>query len=99
MQLHHATLEFLRAINEHNSRKFFATARPLYDEIRENLNEICQALIDELAKRDNDYADLKPKDCLFRIYRDARRIKDGDPIYKNNFGMAIAPGGKKSQLP
>ncbi len=99
MKLHHATLEFLKAINEHNSRTFFATARPLYDEIWENVNEICQVLIDEIAKIDSDYADLKPKDCLFRIYRDARRLQEGDPIYKSNFGMAIAPGGKKSQLP
>lgn len=99
MRLHHATLEFLRAINEHNSRKFFGTIRPLYDEIWENLNEVCQELITQIAKIDPDYAELQPKDCLFRIYRDARRLKDGDPIYKNNFGMAIAPGGKKSQLP
>lgn len=89
MKLHPATFEFLKAINEHNSRAFFASARGLYDEIWENVNEIAAALISNIAKSDSDYADLLPKDCLFRIYRDARRIKDGDPIYKNNFGMAI----------
>lgn len=76
MHLHPHILEFLDAINEHNSRKFFATARPLYDEIWENLQEVAAALIGELAKIDPSYADLKPKECLFRIYRDARRIKE-----------------------
>ncbi len=99
MKVHPHTLEFLKAINEHNSRTFFASVRDLYDEIWENINEVAAGLINEMSKIDSDYADLQPKECLFRIYRDARRIKDGDPIYKNNFGMAIWPGGKKSSLP
>ena len=99
MQLHHATLEFLKAINEHNSRKYFATIRPLYDEIWENIQQITAALLDEMKKIDSEYADVLPKECLFRIYRDARRIKEWDPIYKDNFGIVISPGGKKSDLP
>lgn len=99
MHLHPHTLEFLKAINEHNSRKFFASARNLYDEIWENINKIAETLISEISKSDPDYVDLLPKECLFRIYRDARRIKEWDPIYKDNFGMAIWPGGKKSTLP
>lgn len=99
MKIHHATLEFLKAINEHNSRKYFASIRPLYDEIWENIQEIAAALIAELAKQDPAYAELKPKECLFRIYRDARRVKDGDPIYKDNFGIVLCIGGKKSDLP
>lgn len=76
MKLHPATLEFLKAINEHNSRTFFASARDLYDEIWESINGVAASLISEISKIDNDYADLLPKDCLFRIYRDARRIKE-----------------------
>lgn len=34
---------------------------------------------------------------MFRIYRDARRIKEGDQIYKNCFSFFIAPGGKKDR--
>lgn len=85
MKVHHAILQFLDTIQEHNSRKYFASVKDLYDEIWENMQEVAGALIGELAKIDPDYAELKPKECLFRIYRDARRIKDGDPIYKNNF--------------
>lgn len=99
MQLHHATLEFLRAIKEHNSRKYFASIRPLYDEIWENMQEVAASILEQLAKMDSEFADIQPKECLFRIYRDARRLKDGDPIYKENFGMVLRPGGKKSELP
>ena len=99
MQLNPATLAFLDAINEHNSRDFFATVKELYLEIWKDINTICQGLIDEAITLDPRHTGLKPKDCLFRIYRDARRLQEGDPIYKSNFGMAIAPEGKKSQAP
>ena len=83
--LHPATLEFLKAINEHNSRKYFASIRPLYDQIINDLEVFCQGIIDVLSNTDPRLRGVTAKSCLFRIYRDARRIKDGDPIYKNNF--------------
>lgn len=99
MQLHPAAFEFLKAINDYNTRKFFGTVRPLYDEILENIKQICAESIKRISEFDPDVADLQPKDCLFRIYRDARRIKDWWPLYKNNRWMAIWPGWKKSDLP
>jgi uncharacterized protein (DUF2461 family) len=74
MNLHPAIFRFLSAIREENSRKYFAGIRPLYDDIRYNINEFVSALITELAKNDQSLQDITAKDCLYRIYRDARRL-------------------------
>jgi uncharacterized protein (DUF2461 family) len=74
--LHPALFKFLDAIKEENSRKYFASIRPLYDDIWSNLNEFINAVIAELSKKDTTLSKIQAKQCLFRIYRDARRIKD-----------------------
>lgn len=74
--LHPALFKFLDAIREENSRKYFASIRPLYDDIRANLNEFINAVITELSKKDSTLSETQAKQCLFRIYRDARRLKD-----------------------
>ena len=74
--LHPALFKFLDAIREENSRKYFASIRPLYDDIRDNLNEFINAVIAELSKKDSKLSEIQAKQCLFRIYRDARRLKD-----------------------
>ena len=99
MKLHPATLQFLIAINEYNTRKYFATVKDLYQEIRTNLQNIVTELLEEAKSFHDWYEDVHPREYLFRIYRDARRLKEWDQIYKWNFGMSIAPWGKKSQLP
>lgn len=93
--LHPATLAFLDAIREENTRAYFATVKPLYQEILTSVSDLCQAIIDETGIQHEDHRALTPRDCLFRIYRDARRLKEGDYIYKHNFWLAIAPLGKK----
>lgn len=99
MKLHPATLQFLDAIADHNTRTFFATVRPLYDEILDSIHDLCTATIHQISTFDTDIKGLTPKDCLFRIYRDARRLKEGDQLYKHNRGFVISPGGKNSSLP
>lgn len=99
MQLHPAAFEFLKAINSHNTRKFFATVKPLYEEIQQNLKDICAETIKRISAFDSDIADLQPKDCMFRIYRDARRIKEWDQLYKSNWWFVLSPWGKNSSLP
>lgn len=94
--LHPALFKFLDAIREENSRKYFASIRPLYDDIRANLNEFINAVINELSKKDSTLSDIQAKQCLFRIYRDARRLKDWDPIYKHNRWAHITDTGKNS---
>lgn len=99
MKLHSSTLTFLTSIKEHNSRNFFALVRPLYDEIHTQLKEVCQSCLTQASKIDDGLQWLTPKDCLFRIYRDARRIQEWDPIYKQNRWFVMSPWGKNSSLP
>ena len=93
--LHPATLQFLLAIKEHNSRKYFASIKPLYEEIMLSIKDFATALIAKLDVRDLSGHLVDAKDCLFRIYRDARRLKEWDLLYKENFGFVISPRGKK----
>ena len=74
--IHPALFEFLKAIREHNSRKYFASIRPLYDDILSNWQDFVKALAHEFTNHDSTFAHLDPKKCLFRIYRDARRLKE-----------------------
>lgn len=98
MQLHPATLEFLKVIREENSRAYFASIRPLYEDIRANLLDFIGTLTKEFAKIDPDFNNIDPKQCIFRIYRDARRLKPWDPLYKYHRWMVIAPEGTRSRL-
>lgn len=94
--IHPALFEFIKAIQEHNSRKYFASIRPLYDDIMHDRQNFIKALGKEFTNYDPSFAELNVKTCLFRIYRDARRLKEWDPIYKNNFWALIHPEGKKT---
>ena len=93
--MHPDTLNFLKALSENNNRNFFAIVKPLYDQVREQLIAFTDDVISEIKKFDESIdEDLTAKKCLFRIYRDARRLKPWDPVYKKNFGFSISPSGK-----
>jgi uncharacterized protein (DUF2461 family) len=84
-RVHTALFAFLDEIRAENSRKYFKSIRPLYDDILANVTQLCQHIIDYTGRSHVDDRPLTPRDCMFRIYRDARRLKDGDYIYKHNF--------------
>ena len=50
--LHPALFEFLKVIREENSRKYFASIRPLYDDILANFQEFIGAVAQELSQID-----------------------------------------------
>ena len=54
-----------------------------------------EEVIKEISVFDPAIANLTPKDCTYRIYRDVRFSSDKSP-YKCHFGAFIAKGGKKS---
>lgn len=93
--LHPATLPFLREVQEHNSRKYFETVKPLYQDILISVEDFAKQLIQKLDIRNEQGKLVDVKDCMFRIYRDARRLKEWDQIYKNNFWFVLSPKGKK----
>lgn len=73
--IHPALFEFIKAIQEHNSRKYFASIRSLYDDIMHDRQGFIKALAKEFTNYNPSFAELDVKKCLFRIYRDARRLK------------------------
>lgn len=92
------TLEFLKKLAGSNNRAWFQANKKAFDAAQDNLTAFAGYLIGEIGKFDNEVADLDPKSCVFRIYRDVRFSKDKSP-YKVNLGAYIAPGGRKSMQP
>jgi uncharacterized protein (TIGR02453 family) len=87
-------LDFLKALKENNNREWFNDNRALYDSAKADFESFITVLINELSLLDKEVADLRAKDCIFRIFRDVRFAKDKSP-YKPNFGAYISRGGKK----
>lgn len=88
------TLVFIKDVAENNNREWFAEHKPKYEEAKADVLELVAAIIPELSKIDPLIsADLDPKRCLMRIYRDVRFSKNKDP-YKNNFGMWFSSKSK-----
>jgi uncharacterized protein (TIGR02453 family) len=92
------TLDFLKKLKNNNNRDWFEKNKSRYLEAKEEYEAFLAKIIAGVRKFDRKVdADLTPKDCMFRIYRDVRFSKDKKP-YKTNMGASIDPGGKKSQI-
>jgi uncharacterized protein (TIGR02453 family) len=89
------TLDFLKELVENNNREWFQANKEKYDKARENVIELAAAVIGKLHKVDPTVsADLDPKKCVMRIYRDIRFSKNKTP-YKNNFAISLPTLGSK----
>jgi uncharacterized protein (TIGR02453 family) len=83
------TFDFLKELVDNNNREWFQANKERYDSARENLIDFTGGLITKLHKIDPTVsADLDPKKCVMRIYRDIRFSKNKTP-YKNNFGVSL----------
>ena len=69
--------------------------RDWYQEAKNDFLSLVSYLLGEMSVVDEGLMGLQPKNCIFRINRDIRFSKDKSP-YKNNFGVYMAEGGKKS---
>ncbi len=88
------TFTFLSQLIKNNNREWFQQNKAAYEKALENVIEFAQKLIDQFAKEDPSIpADIDPKKCVMRIYRDVRFSKDKTP-YKNNFGIGLSNVGK-----
>lgn len=93
------TLDFLNNISENNNREWFQNHKKDYLKAREDCLSFTKEIIQGLSKFDHTVPnDLKPEDCVMRIYRDIRFSKDKTP-YKTNFGIAISGNGKNFNGP
>ena len=88
-------LNFLKELQENNSKEWMDAHRPQYNAARDAFKEIVSVLLGELSRSDEGLTGITPKDCIFRINRDIRFSKD-KTLYKNNFGAAMSEGGRRS---
>lgn len=92
-----STIKFLKDLKKNNNREWFEKNRKVYEAAKADMAVLVNAVIAELAKKDETIAHLTAKDCTFRINRDVRFSKNKAP-YKSNMGAYIVAGGKKSSL-
>jgi len=88
-------LNFLSELKKNNNRDWFEANKNTYKKAAQEFEKGVEYLISQLSELDPLIGQLRPKDCIFRIYRDVRFSKDKSP-YKPNFGAAISRGGRKS---
>ncbi|GHT09818.1 TIGR02453 family protein [Bacteroidia bacterium] len=91
-----STLAFLKSLAAHNDREWFAAHKPAYEAAKADAEHLAAALAAGIAQFDPSIGYLEPKDCMFRIYRDARFSHDKSP-YKTNLGVVLQRGGKRTQ--
>jgi uncharacterized protein (TIGR02453 family) len=88
------TFDFLTDLIRNNNREWFQDNKARHDTARENVIDFTAELIRGIAALDPTVpADLDPRSCVMRIYRDIRFSKNKTP-YKNNFGIGISGQGK-----
>lgn len=89
-------LDFFKELAANNHKEWFDANRKRYEtSVKEPFKAFTQHLIDELAKKEPVFKDLKASECIFRINRDIRFSKDKTP-YKTMCSAVISPNGKKS---
>ena len=87
--------QFLIDLKFNNNRPWFKENKERYLSAKSDFDTFVESLIVLLKKQDKSIDVNSAKDCVFRIYRDARFSKNKDP-YKTNFGAFISKGGRKS---
>lgn len=88
-------LNFLNDIRDNNNREWFVVHRSEFDEATAVFSKFVEQLIDGIRAFDPTVIGLKPKDCMFRFYRDIRFSPNKMP-FKNHFGAYICQQGRKS---
>lgn len=89
------TLDFLRKLSRNNNREWFNAHRDEYLTAKADVERLSMELVAGVRAFDGSIGQLEPKECMFRIYRDARFSRDKSP-YKTNMGIVVQRGGKKS---
>ena len=93
-----STLNFLTALSQNNSKQRMDKNRDRYYESKQEIILISKKLIELISEFDPHiaWANLDPKKSIFRINRYRRFWKNKSP-YKENFGISISPGGRRSE--
>ena len=86
---------FLKNLAANNNREWFLEHKEDYMKAEAEFDTLLSAVINRIALFDSSIANVQPKDCKYRIYRDLRFTQDKTP-YKIHFGGFINARGKKS---
>lgn len=89
-------LDFLKRLTANNNREWFNAHKEEWLACKADLEVFTAQWLEAMQEIDPATADLKVKDCMYRIYRDTRFSHNKAP-YKDWIGLIIAPhGGRKS---
>ena len=88
-------LDFLKKLENNNNKPWFDENRDEYKAARLEWIRFAEHMLGELGDIYQEFFEMDPRKCIFRINRDVRFSKNKQP-YKNNFGAHFVPGGKKS---
>jgi uncharacterized protein (TIGR02453 family) len=89
------TITFLTKLNKNNNKNWFDEHRKEYETAKKDFEGLVTQLHSELCRSEPGMSEQKPKDCIFRIFRDVRFAKDKTP-YKNHFGAYFSRAGRKA---
>jgi uncharacterized protein (TIGR02453 family) len=90
-----STLSFLSKLEKNNNKNWFDKHRGEYEAAKKDFEATVIKLHSELSRTEPRMADQKPKDSIFRIFRDVRFAKDKTP-YKSHFGAYFSRAGRKA---
>lgn len=93
-----STFKFLKDLKKNNNREWFATRKPVYDEVKLQVISLTAAVISEVSKVHPEFSSVDPAKAVLRIYRDVRFSVNKAP-YKTNIGISINPRGKGTNGP
>lgn len=92
-------LRFLKALAANNDRGWFAEHRFVWDEhVKPEWEDTVAGLLATAAKRDERFAYVEPRSCIFRLARDTRFSNDKTP-YKTEVTAWLSPLGKNGANP
>lgn len=97
MNISNEVVDFLKDLKENNNRDWFMANKNRYEKAKVEFEIFIKNLLAEISSFDPLVAHHKPKDCIFRIFRDVRFSKDKSP-YKTHFGAHITPATRKSDI-
>lgn len=90
--------DFLLELRKNNNREWFNSHKDIYLASKGVFDSFVQKMLKGIYSFDPSIGLQEIKDCTYRIYKDMRFSRDGDP-YKTWFGAFVCPGGKKSGKP
>ena len=88
-------LDFLKKLKKNNNREWFTDNKKKFEVAKDAFEPAVEILLNGISKFDKRIAEVTPKECIYRIYRDVRFSKDKTP-YKTNFGAVMGAGGRKT---